>query len=268
MRGIAGVLLADIRQSRMKNAYRVARFDLMFFSAQGLFAAAAAPVPTPEEKALADFSKGMTHAEKAARIAAIAAFEAAKPPPSSWQLFLREATGDPDPDVRRAAFAALAKMPAHDISVAKMLSAVFDGIKMNDAKTSVSFAKAMEPSEFKSDIVSVMVDRLEKMRYPSEPTAYKGKQPSEKSKEDVKEKRAELKDMLAVFNEIAKSDVAEANKDTPAKIRKWWDVNQAKFVKADSEALAKYAKADAETLKAAKDAAIAAIGSKPDAVKK
>lgn len=241
---------------------------LMFFSAQGLFAATTLPAQTAEEKALADFSKGMAHAEISLRIGAIAAFEASKPPPNEWQLFLREATGDSDPSVRRAAFAALARMPAHDTSVAKMLSTVFDGIKMNDVKTSVSFAKAMEPSEFKSDIVSVIVDRLEKMRYPDEPRAYRGKQPSEKAKEDVKEKRAELKEMLAVFNAIAKSDVTEANKDTPAKIRKWWDNNQAKFMKTDSEALAKYAKADAEALKAAKEAAIAATGTKPDAAKK
>ena len=77
-----------------------------------------------------------------------------------------------------------------------MLVGVFEAIKTTDLKTRVQFAKAMEPSEFKTDIVAALVDQLEKMRYPDEPRGYKGKQPSEKSKEDVKEKRAELKEML------------------------------------------------------------------------
>ena len=215
------------------------------------------PVP-PEVKALADFTKGINNPEKPARIAAINAFVASKPPINEWPLLLRVAETDPEPGVRLTAYTALAKMPAHNAQVAKMLVAGYEDLKANDFKDRLDFAKAMKHSEFKTDVIAVLADQINKMRWPDEPVALYGQRVTDKAKEMVKEKREELTDMLAVFNEVAKSSVTDPGKDTPAKVRKWWETNEIKFQKIDYDLTAKYAKEDADAAKAAKEAALAA----------
>jgi len=213
------------------------------------------PPLTGEAAAAADYTKGVSKPDKSARIAAIKAFHDAKPVlASSWNLIYRTAVSDPDPTVKHEAFAVLAQMPAHDNGVAKMLVAAFDGLKPNDIEMRVAYGKAMNASEFKYDVASTLADEVEKMRWPVAPRGYNGRGPTDKQKEDQKKKEQELKDMLEVFNDVAKSDVTAADKETPTKVKKWWDANQLKFQKADMELREKYATADAEAAKAAHDA--------------
>ena len=221
-------------------------------------AADISPPVAPEVKALADFTKGINNPEKPARVAAINAFVASKPPIAEWPLLLRIAETDPEPAVRLTAYTALAKMPAHNAQVAKMLVAGYEDLKANDFKDRLDFAKAMKYSEFKTDVIAALADQVNKMRWPDEPVALYGQRVTDKAKEIVKEKREELTDMLAVFNEVAKSSVTDPGKDTPAKVRKWWEANEIKFQKADYDLTAKYAKEDSDAAKAAKEAALAA----------
>jgi hypothetical protein len=218
-----------------------------------LHAASQAPKPSPEELAQAEYTKGAGNPKKEARLAAIEAFEAAKPITSiSGQLLNLTLTSDPDQEVRLEACRALARMRAHDNTEAKMVVAAFNALPLNDLKTRVAYAKAMEACEFKSDVASALADELSKMRYPEEPKGYRGRPVSDKTKEEVKLKREELKEMLAAFNAIVKSDISES-KETPVKVRKWWEENESKFQRADAELQEKDAKADAE--KAGKDKA-------------
>ncbi|MEI6232206.1 MAG: hypothetical protein WCT04_04095 [Planctomycetota bacterium] len=210
---------------------------------------------SPEKQAMVDFGKGMLSPDKATRLAAITAFEATKPPAPTWPLLVRIATSDPEIDVRHTALNSLAKMPARDGHLAKMLVSIYDALKPNDLKERIYVAKAMVPSEFKADIVANILDQIEKLRWAEEPKGYNGRKVPEKVKEEVKEKQGEFKALLEVFTELSKGDLGEPNKETNIKAKKWWDANQMKFLKADAELLAKYAKEDAEAAKAAKDIA-------------
>jgi tRNA-binding EMAP/Myf-like protein len=205
---------------------------------------------TPEEVAQEAYAKAVANPDKAARSAGIAAFVAAKPTlPQSWQMLYQTAANDPDSAVRLEAFKGLANMPTHDATVAKMMIAVFNGLKPNDLKDRIAYGKVFSTSEFKADLAATLADQLGKMRYAEE--ARYGRT-SDKAKEEVKQKRQELMDMLEAFNDIAKSDVSECNKGTPEKVKKWWAANAMKLEKADAEILAIYAKADAEAAQAAK----------------
>jgi len=231
---------------------------VMAMVACSLRAADLTPPLSPEKQALADFSKGVNNPDKATRIAALEAYAATKPPPSSWSLYVRVAETDPEMDVRHAAFTTLAKLPSHTPQLGRTLVQVYSSLKPNDMKERLFFAKAMEPSEFKADVIGIIVDQLERMRWAVEPMAYNGRKISDKVKEDVKEKQDELKDFVSVLNQLGKADLPEANKEINIKVKKWWDTNQAKFVKADTELAMKYAKEDADAAKAAKEAAATA----------
>lgn len=211
---------------------------------------------TPEEKAQADFATKMRNPSKSTRVDAVAAFEATKPVTArSWQMIAQTMNTDPEVEVRFAAFSSLAKMPAHDNSIGKMLGGAFDAIKANDWKTRVLYAKAMNACEFKHDTGETLADALTKMRYAEDPRGYRGRRVTQDQRDEAKEKRDELQELLDAFNDIAHSDVSTADKDMPAKVRKWWDTNHEKLLKADAEILAKYAKEDADAAAAAKEAA-------------
>ena len=225
-------------------------------------ALALAPELTPEQKALINFEKDIDSPDRAARVKAIETFVATKPTAASWPLFVRLASADPEAPVRHAAFAALAKMPARDTSLAKLLVSVFEGLKPNDLRERATIGKMMEPSEFKAEIVQALADQVERLRWPEDPKGYRGKAVSERAKEEAKEKKAEFTALVNVLNDVGKCNITEMNKETPVKVKKWWEANQAKLQKADNELLAKYAQADAEAAKAAKDAAMAALGVK------
>jgi hypothetical protein len=235
---------------------------LMVFAPQVHAALALAPELTPEQKALIEFQKGVSNPDKSSRVKAIETFEATKPPSTTWPLFVRIASTDPEAEVRHTAFATLAKMPAHDTSLAKMLVSIFDGLKPNDLKERAAIGKLMGPSEFKADVVGALADQVEKLRWPEDPKGYRGKTVPEKVKDEAKEKKAEFSALVNVLVDVGKCDVTEMNKETPVKVKKWWDANQVKLQKADNELLAKYAKADADAAKAAKDAAMAALSGK------
>ena len=231
-------------------------------------ALALAPELTPEQKALIEFQKGVGNPDKSMRVKAIETYEATKPPATSWPMFVRLASADPETEVRHSAFAALAKMPVHDTSLAKQLVSIFEGLKPNDLKERAAIGKLMEPSEFKADVVGALAGQVEKLRWPEDPKNYRGKMVPEKVKDEAKEKKAEFCALVNVLGDVGKCDVTEMNKETPVKVKKWWDANQAKFQKADNELLAKYAKAEAEASKAAKDAAMAALSGKHPPVAK
>jgi hypothetical protein len=207
-------------------------------------------VLTPEETAQEAYAKALNNPDKMARAAGIAAFLATKPTlPQSWQLFYQTAMSDPEGNVRFEAFKALAAMPAHDTSVARMMISVFNSLKLNDWKDRAMYGKAFNMCEFKADLAATLADQISKMRY-AEDVRYG--RTTEKGKDEVKEKRKELMEMLEAFNDIAKSDVSECNKETPEKVKKWWAANAIKLEKADGAVLSKYAKADADAAQAAK----------------
>ena len=237
---------------------------ILAFCATPLFGALALVAePTPEEKAASDFSKGLSNPDRAKRIAAVEAFVATKPATTSaFQLLYRAVSSDPDSEVQLIAYRALAKAPAPNNTVARMLVAAFDALKPNDAKARILYAKAMEPSEFKADVAGALADEVTKLRWPENPRGYKGRAATQKQKDDTKEKQDEMKEMLEAFNAIANSSVTAADKDTSTKMKAWWSANEAKFQKADAELAAKYGKADADAAKAARDAAEAAKAGK------
>jgi hypothetical protein len=219
---------------------------------------------TPEEsKVQAEFKKEYNNPDKTARIAALAKLEGAKHS-SSWQLVYSVATTDPEEAVRMAAIATLAKEPAHDTSLARMLAQIFSAIKFNDVDKKTEVAKAIAPSEFKYDIVAAIVDHLIKLRYPDVPAPYRGTNgmTNDKAIENAEKARKEFDGLLAAFNEIAKSEVGSATKESPQLLRRWWDASQAKFVAADRELALKYRKEDEAAAKAAAEAAKAAKAAK------
>lgn len=229
-------------------------------------ALALAPEPTPEQKGVIEFQKGVASPDKEARLKAIETYAATKPPKTSWPFFVRVASSDPEAEVRHTAFESLAKMPARDTSLAKLLISIFESQKPNELKERAFLEKLMAPSEFKADILATLADQVQRLRWPDDPKMMKGKTNSdhyEKMKEECKQKRDEFTAILTLLSDIGNCDVTEGSKETQARVKRWWDANQAKFQKADSEILAKYAKEDAEAAKAAKDAAMAAISGKP-----
>ena len=219
----------------------------------------AASITPEEQKIQTEFNKAYNNPDKDSRKTALAALDGAKHP-SSWALLDRVAKNDPDPDVRLAAFTSLAKEPAHDTSVARMLVQDFSAIRFNDTEIKISYAKAMAGSEFKTDVAAAIGDHLSKMRYPDIPKYYPGgatgnvvKNP-QAGMDKAKKDRGEFEEMLAAFNAVANSEVKSATKETPSAIGKWMSANMSKLALADRELADKYRKEDAEAAKAAKAA--------------
>lgn len=223
------------------------------FMATTFAGASAAPELSPEEKAVAECIQGMSSPSKQARVSAIERLKESKPEnPHSWRVFVQAMASDPEPEVRRAAFGALAQMSAHDTSVAKLLVNAYNELKANDLKQRNLYAKLMKTVEFKADLAGVLADNLSKLRWPEEPKGYGGRKVSQEVKEKVKEERDEIKHLLESFEEISKATGLTADKELPAKVKKWWAENEAKLQRADAEIMSKYAQADAEAAKAAK----------------
>lgn len=219
----------------------------------------AASITPEEQKIQTEFNKAYNNPDKEARKTALSALDGAKHP-SSWALLDRVAKNDPDPEVRLAALTSLAKEPAHDSSVARMLVQDFSAIRFNDTEIKISYAKAMAGSEFKADVAAAIGDHLTKMRYPDIPKYYPGgatgnvvKNP-QAGMDKAKKDRGEFEEMLAAFNAVANSEVKSATKETPSTVRKWMDANMVKLAQTDRELADKYRKEDAEAAKAAKAA--------------
>lgn len=232
---------------------RVAILSLAMLCAVGLSAATLSP---EEQKTQAEFKKAYNNPDKSARTTAISMLDGAKHS-SSWALLDGVSKSDPDADVRLAAFTSLAKEPARDSSLARMLAMTYSSIKINDIDTRIAYAKAMGGSEFKADIVNVIGDQLTKMRYPDIPRLIQtqnagGTSDNRRQIEAAKKQRKEFEDLLEAFNAIAKSELTSPTKDTPLTMRKWLDANLAKLAKEDRDLADKYRKEDAEAAKAKK----------------
>jgi hypothetical protein len=227
-------------------------FVILLICAAGVSHAAAI---TPEEaKVQADFSKAYNNPDKTARMTAISMLEGMKHP-SSYGIVYKIAASDPDESVRMAALEVLAKEPAHDDSVARMLGQLADGIR-NDLEKKAEVITKMAASEFKFPIVSSATDTLMRARYPDEPKLYQGAngQSNIGLINAVKKQRKEYEAMLDALNAVAKTEIAKPTKETPNTMKTWWATNAAKIA-ADDKALAdKYRKEDAEAAKAAAEA--------------
>ncbi len=227
---------------------------------------------TPEEtKSQAEFNKAYRVPDKEARKMALAVLSNAKHS-SSFRLLYSVVGSDPDPDVRLAAYQQLAKAPAHDPSIAGMLAQVFSSLKNTavekDQEVVINYGKALEPVEFKTNIVNAFVYRLAALRYPDVPALIQTSGPggvtdNRRQIENVKKQRKFFEELLETFNAVAHSDVNSATKDSPKLIKTWFDANGAKFATADRDLAEKYRKEDLEAAKAAADAAKAAAESKP-----
>lgn len=230
---------------------------------QQLFGAVASP---DEVKAQTEFMKAYRVNDKVARRSALAILEGAKHD-SSWKLIYNVAATDPEPEVRLAAFTVLAREPARDPSIAHLLAQLYSVIKDPDAEDKLHYAKAMATSEFKAELVYAVGSRLVAMRYPDVPRLIQtqgpgGSNDNRRQIENVEKMRKEYEELLAAFNEFAKSGITAPIKDTPGMIKRWLETNQSKLAIADKELADKYKKEDDEAAKAAKEAAAAAKATK------
>ena len=221
---------------------------------------------TPEEKKLqVEFEKAYRVPDKVQRVVALSMLEGAKHP-TSWQKLMAVASSDPEPEVRLAAFTVLAKEPARDPNLERMLVSLFAGIKFNDFDARLNYVKAMAPSEFKYDLIAAVADQLSKMRYPDVPRYIPGSSGgpggstngNAQQIKNAEKARKEYEELLEAFNEFAKSDVSKPTKESPLLMPKWFQANAAKLAMADKELADRYKKEDAEAAKAAKEAAAGA----------
>lgn len=217
---------------------------------------------SPDEKKLqTEFDKAYRVPDKVQRVVALSMLEGAKHP-TSWQKLMGVASSDPEPEVRLAAFTVLAKEPARDPNLERMLLSLFSGIKFNDFDMRLNYVKAMAPSQFKYELVAAVADQLSKMRYPDVPKYIpQSSGPGGSSNGNAQQIKAaqkarkEFEELLEAFNAFAQSDVVAPTKESPLLLPKWFQANAAKIAAADKELADRNKKEDAEAAKAAKEAA-------------
>lgn len=219
----------------------------------------AAMITPEEQKVQQEFTKAYNNPDKTARIAAMSMLEGAKHS-SSWSLLAGKATGDPDAEVRLAAFTILAKEPARDTSLARMLAGIYSNIKFNDYDARLAHAKALAPVQFKADVTMAVGTDLTKMRYPDIPRLIQqqtasGSTDNRRQIEAAKKARTEYEGLLEAFNAFAGSELKSPTKETPMTMKKWLDENLPKMAKEDRDLAEKNRKEDAEAEKKAKEAA-------------
>ncbi len=220
---------------------------------------AAAALTPDEQKSQSEFDKAYRVPDKDARKNALTILEGAKHS-SSWQKLMSVATSDPEAEVRLAAVTALAKAPARDSSVERMLVSLYSNLKFNDFDSRLNYAKAMAPSAFKFNIIALLTEQISKMRYPDVPklTQTGNGQSNITAVKTAQKTRKEFEEILEAFNAIAQSEVTSPTKDSPLNLTKWFQANAGKLSAADKELADKNKKEDAEAAKAAADAAKAA----------
>jgi hypothetical protein len=233
----------------------IAVAGLLFAAATCLTAAELSP---DEKKLQAEFQKAYRVNDKDARKSALVMMEGTKHP-SSWSMVANVAATDPELDVRVAAVTILAKVPAHDTSIARQLAGLYSNLKANDFQGRLDYAKAMAAIEFKADVVYAIGEHLSKLRYPDIPPLLQtsgaaGSGDNRRQIEAAKKARKEFEELLEAWNAISKSELTSPTKDTPQLMKTWLTTGVAKLAQADRELADKYKKEDAEAAKAAKAA--------------
>lgn len=193
---------------------------------------------TPEEQKKQDeFKKAFASPDKAVKLKAIESLEGSTDP--GVLNLLRAVMGDPERDVRLAAYTAISKFPARDYSVAQMLAKMFSDLKPDDVDTRCDYGRAMANCEFKTPLIEALADYASKRRYPDLVTVT-GTHTATDPNVPLRKQRTEFEKVLDVFNSVAKADVKAAKKDSPLEIKKWWEQNRMKAIAADKELLDKY----------------------------
>ncbi|HLX64716.1 MAG TPA: hypothetical protein VKX17_25825 [Planctomycetota bacterium] len=231
----------------------IALAGFCFLASTTLFAA---DTISPEEKKLQEeFTKAYRVNDKDARKTAVGMLDGAKHK-SSWDMVANVARTDPDKEVQLAAIGILAKVPAHDGSIAHQLALIYSAIKFNDIEHRLAVAKILTGVEFKYEIANAIGYQLTQMRYPDvpKPMAFQTGGNNLKQIEAVQKQRKEYEELLEDFNTMAHSEVTPI-KEAPNKVKQWLAENSGKLVQADRELADKYKKEDAEAAKAAKAAA-------------
>lgn len=213
-----------------------------------LASCAAADAPSAAElKAQADFKKAYSAAKETAEKK-----DALKPlqkmhHPTTLQLLSGVVATEADRDVKFLAFVMLARSPARDPGLAKLLVQHFSEVKHPDTTgIKLAMAKEMSKSEFKSDIVAALADYIYRnLHYPE----YALDTPSAIAQ--AKKTRAELEAFIAAFNKMTLSGIS-ASKNAQGEVKKWNDEHQGELIQADRALTEKYRKADAEKAAAKK----------------
>jgi HEAT repeat protein len=202
-------------------------------------AALATQAATPEEqKKQEEFKKAFASPDKAVRIKAIESLDGSTDP--AVVNLLRAVMGDPERDVRLAAYTGISKFPAHDLSVAQLLAKMFNELKPDDLDTHCDYGKAMANCEFKAPLIEALADYGSKRRYPDLVSTAGVKGATNDPNVVFKKQRAQFEQFLEVFNSVAKADVKAAKRDAPLEIKKWWEQNRVKVMTADRELIEKY----------------------------
>jgi hypothetical protein len=162
--------------------------------------------------------------------------------PATWELLTAVVRGDPNHEVRLAAFKRLCGMPTRTPKLAETLANLFDEVKPSDAEMRTAFAAEMGASEFKYTIFEQLVDYGSKMGYPDLvvlPSGNRGDSNGSRIKF-----RKEFEAYVEAFNKVTGASITAKDKASPATIRRWWNENKDKIGLADRELAKKYAAED------------------------
>jgi len=223
---------------------------VVLLSLSGALRAASALSPD-EQKKQNDFKKAYSTSEMLDRVKSLEMLDGAEHP-STWQILAIVASSDQAKEVRLAAFKMLSKVPAHDPGVAHQLCAIFGAIKPMDIEQRLEFIPPLANSEYRFEIISMLVEMGSKMRYPDLVNgAYAnsggvsagvsgGAVGNVDPNIGIKKLRDHFSKFLTEFNLIAKSEIKEPDKDSPMALKKWWDAHGSKVLAADKELTEKY----------------------------
>src|SRR5260370_29007530 len=121
-----------------------------------------------------------------------------------------------------------------------------------DIEQWLGFIPSLANSEYRFEIISMLVEMGAKMRYPDLVNgAYNngggvsagvngGAVGNVDPNIGIKKLRDHFSKFLTEFNLIAKSEIKEPDKDSPMQLKKWWDAHGSKVLAADKELTEKY----------------------------
>jgi len=222
-------------EMRMKLA-SVGVLTLLAFVAGSCFAA---NVSSEEAAKQAEFRKAYANIDKSERSKAVSLLEGLLHP-SSLQMLATVAMSDRDDEVKKDAVGTLAKAPAHDPSVSKMLVTIFQAVKPSEIDERLAYARLMTGSQIKYPVVEVLADWGSKQRYPERFTGTRLPGQNVDPNIAIDKQRAQYKTFLDIFNGYTAAGLKATDRNSPAEVRKWWEQNAAKVAASDRELLDKY----------------------------
>lgn len=208
---------------------------------------AAEELSPDEAKAQAEFKKAYVGDDKTMKLKALDLLDGGVHP-STRDLLLTVVRREQEKELRVAALARYAKIPAGDPRPALAIVELFNAVKLNDVEGHLELAGPMKDFEFKYAVCEALAAYGSKLRYQDLVTGYRPNNSLSPGSGgsvgdpnvNIRKQREEFEKYVSAFNKATGAAIAAKDKESPKEFLKWWQQNMDKLAAADRELMQKY----------------------------